>query len=76
VKFEVKYFKGLVFCAIRFTRNMTGHLRAWNDGNIRHVIMKQAMDNVLSKINVVNPHKMEIYDFPLCDSMRQPKVVF
>jgi len=54
VKSEGKYFKGLSFCAIPFTRNMSGHLRVWNDGNIRRAIMRQAMDNILPKINVVN----------------------
>ena len=34
------------------------------------------MDRILSTINVVNPQKMEIYGCPLCDSMKQAKVVF
>jgi hypothetical protein len=37
--------------------------------------MRQAMDN-LSNINVGNNQTMKIYDFSLCDSISQPKVLF
>ena len=45
MKFEVKCFKRLAFCAFRFARNTTGHLRGWNDVNIRSVIIRQAIEN-------------------------------
>jgi hypothetical protein len=69
VKFEGKYFKGLAFCAVRFVSSITGQPRVWNDGNIRRVIMRQVMDNILPKNNVVNPPTMELFDVPLCNSI-------
>ena len=53
-KSDGKYFKGLSFCVIPFAGNISGHLRAWSDGSIRRAIMRQAMDSILPKINVVN----------------------
>jgi hypothetical protein len=51
-------------------------MRTWKDGNIRLVIMRHAIDNILPKINVVNTQKIEIYDFPLCDLITLSKGLF
>jgi hypothetical protein len=55
---------------------MKDHLRVWNDGNIRRVVIGKVISNILPESNVVIIQNLEIYDVPLCDSMSQPKVSF